>query len=506
VSRAQRNWVMVTVGVALLGCTLASRLPSALNDALWEDEIGAQHVIALPTLAGSLRQIVTHESTPPVYYVLARTVDRVAGALATEARARIVRALSILFSLGCTGLTFILALRLLPLWPAALAGFLASLGAVLVVHGSELRAYSLLAFASVLFALTLERAVAEPTRRRLSELACVVALGSLTHYFFLFTLAAGALWLVVAETSRSVRRSVGAALLVGLIPLAAWSPAWIYQWRHGSYATTPPFSLDRFVEVVPSLFAPQAVVSDTGLFLRTAATLAILAPAILLLRRNEGRLVSLLTLVPLIAVSLVAWIAGERIFNTRNMIGVAPFAAIALAWGCASLPWRRASLIVSGLVALLVAAGFAYGQASLGRTPYERLADDLRAQGLRNDEPIVWFGNDGGIAPVTWYLTTRADTGIWPQFVLSTPTEGACSAVQVVVRTDTGRHWLDDHRDGILEQSSTPSFGDRIQGKRGTDIIVARLRWTDGSLDFPQHDRNRVIFHVAGSRSPCLRP
>lgn len=500
-----RRRAAVFVAVALLACTLAARLPSALSYALWEDEIGVQHVIALSTI-GALRQVVTHESTPPAYYMFVRTIDRVARGLPVEARAEALRGLSIAFALACTWLTFALALRLLPLWSAALAGVLTSFGAVLVVHGSELRAYSLLALASVMFALALERAVSQATPRRLSELAGAVVLGSLTHYFFLLTLGAGALWFVIGEKRRTVRLRVAAALLVGLAPLAVWSPAWIHQWRRGTYATSPPFSLDRFTEVVASLFAPQAIVGNTGAYLRIAVTLALLIPAVLLLRRREGRLVALLTLVPLLSTAFLSWITGERVFNTRNLIGVAPFAAIVLAWACNSLPWRRTSFSAGVVVALLVAAGSVYGQTSLGRTPYDRIAESLRDQGLQDDEPIVWFGSDGGIAPVGWYLTMEDSNGVWPRTVRSAPTRQECSAVQVIALSEAGRLWLGDHREQISRRTSVTSFGDDVQGRRGVDIVVARLRWTNGILDFQHSRRNRFIFHVAGVRPPCVKP
>ena len=60
------------------------------------------------------------------------------------------------------GLTVVYARRFLPLWTAGLAGVLTALAWQVVVHGSELRAYALLALLTLVFALLLERAAAEP--------------------------------------------------------------------------------------------------------------------------------------------------------------------------------------------------------------------------------------------------------------------------------------------------------------------------------------------------------
>ena len=498
--------VRLGIVVVLLVSTFVARLPGAMHDALWQDEIATVHVISEPTLRSTLGQIVARESTPPAYYVIARVVDRAVSGLGPEARTRVVRGLSIAFSFGCTLLTFALALQLLPRWAAALAGLLSSFAAILVAHGYELRAYPLLAVVCVAFALALERAAARPGLGRLAVVSAVVVLGSLTHYFFLFTLAAGALWLLVLSVERSVRARVGAALAIGLIPLAVWSPFWLDQYRHGLYATAPRLTVEGFFEFFPSLFAPRQMVGDLGVAFAVVAALAVLVSSLLLLRRPEGRLCALFVLVPVLSVSAMVWITGERIFHPRNLIGVAPFVAIALAWGCAALPWRRASYAAGCALAILVLGGFLYGEMALGRTPYDRIAEQMIVQGFRNDEPILWFGPYSGIFPVAWYLTADEPASMWPRILVSSPTEETCRAVAVVVRTRTGRRWLDQHRDGILAEATIPSYGDTPLGRRRHDVIVAQLRWSDGVLDRPAWGRARFRFHRADTPAPCLAP
>ncbi|HMK11962.1 MAG TPA: glycosyltransferase family 39 protein, partial [Acidimicrobiales bacterium] len=466
----------------------------------------------------AITTIVHRESTPPAFYLLARTSDRVVTGLKPASRARAVRALPLAFSVGCTLLTFLLACELLPLWGAALAGVLAAFATQLVVHGSELRSYPVLAFACVAFAVVLERAATRPSLTRLALLSITAAFASLTHYFFLFTFAAGVLWLLLSGLPRTALARVGVALAIGLVPLAIWSPNWLRQYRNGIYGTAPrPFNLGRVLDLFPSLLAPQPFVTDTSLVTHTVTsigaampvlvTLAVLVPGVLLLRHREGRLCGLLLVVPFALVTVLVAVTGERVFSSRNLIGIVPFAAVALAWGCVALPWRRVSYAAGLLVGALVVAGFAYGQVSFGRTPYDRIAGAMIAQGFRPGEPIVWFGASGGSAPVGWYLTSHEPADSWPRLVHARPRKtGACRALEVVARTQAGHDWLAQHADDVLAQTSLPQYGDVPQAARqSVDATVARVRFRPGILERPAGATNWLLFRVAGTPSPCVR-
>ena len=326
------------LGVVLAACALGASLPGAMHDALWQDEVGTERAISQPTVGAALRVIVDRESTPPAFFLVARGADRVVNGLKPASRVKAVRTLSVVFALGCTLLTFALAYELMPLWAATLAGLMVGLGSIGVVYGTLLRSYAMLAFACAAFAFLLERAAARPTFARLALLSSAVALGSLTHYFFLFTLGAGALWLLAAGLRRRVIARVGVALGIGLIPLAAWSPDWLRQYRHGIYATAPPFTVTHFLQLLPLLFTSQAIVGAMTIVASALLTLAVLVSAAFLLRRHRDRLCALLVLAPFLTVSALAWASGERVYRDRNLVGVAPFAAIALDWGITSIP------------------------------------------------------------------------------------------------------------------------------------------------------------------------
>jgi hypothetical protein len=491
--------------VLLLSCTLGARLPAAVHDSLWQDEIATERVISQPDPQDALRQVARRESTPPAFFLTAWAVDHAATALDSGLRpARSLRVLSLVFSLLTTGLTFLLACKLLPLWAAALAGLIVSFSGQLVVHGAELRSYAMLALAYVAFAFVLERAVARPGRLRLALLAGVVAVGSLTHYFFLLALATGVLWLVRSVRDRAVSLRVGAALAVGLVPLAVWTPYWLQQYQHSHFG--PNFTWARLVSFLPVLFAPDVIVREAGRTVQVTVSLAVIGSAVLLLRRPDGRLFAALALLPLL-VGWVVWAAGQSgVGNPRNLIGVVPFVAIALSWACASLPWRRVSQAVAVLVGVLVVGGFAAGQETLGRTPYDRIAHEVSAQGFNRDEPLVFFGYYGGMIPVGWYLTSDASPDLWPRLYAARPTEGRCDAVEAVVMGGAGREWLGQHRSDILAETSTPHFGNASRGKRAPkDIVIARLRWSSGILASAAA-ASGFLFYRADTPSACLRP
>src|SRR4051794_2456261 len=130
----------VTWGVAMLA--VAVRLPGALTQALWQDEVASARILSERTLPGLLAHVARTESTPPLWYVLGWLGHR-AGIPVQDVRLLSVAAAGLLAALVVD-----LAARVVALRFAALAGLLVAFGNQLVVHGRELRAYELLALLS----------------------------------------------------------------------------------------------------------------------------------------------------------------------------------------------------------------------------------------------------------------------------------------------------------------------------------------------------------------------
>jgi hypothetical protein len=503
----RRAWAEALVAAALVACTVGARAP-LLDYAFWQDEIATARVIQQPTARAVKAQIVLRESTPPAYYVTAWVAARLGEHFRPEPTpGKWLRLLSLVFAVGTTLVTFGLALRLLPLWAAALSGLLVSLSSELVFQGAQLRAYSMLAFASVAFALVLLRAVERPRTLRLAAVAAVVCVGSLTHYFFLLTVAAGVTWIASCARARAAALSLYGAVAVGLLGLVAWLPSWLNQYRRGGYSTNLPITPHRFAEVVGTLFSAQPLVTDAGTAGRGAIVALVLgSSAALLLHPREGRLFALLVLVPLAATAAVA-AAGPLVLNTRNLVSVAPFAAIAIAWACTAVPWRPAGWVAATCIAALIAGSYGATESMTRRLPYETVARQLTSQGLTRGEPIVWFGSWGSHIPVGWYavqpgVSAPSSSGL----VVADPAgfHGRCPAVEVVAWSPRGRRFVEQQQAGILVRSSAYAYGDALRGHRGPEeAVVVRLRWRPGLLGAATAARG-TVFRRYDVPSLCL--
>ena len=371
---------VVTTRIALALGVLAAclRLPLALTTPLWQDEVASARILSEPNLAGVLHHVVRTESTPPLWYVLAWLVHRV-GVPVYD-----VRLLSAVEDGVLVALVVALTARVLPLRAAATAGALVAVGAEFSAEGRWIRAYELFAVLTLALAFALLRGGA-------AWVALAVAAGSLTHYFFLFVVAAAVVW--IATEPAVGRRRLLAAVAAGLVPFAAWSPWFAAQYHHHRYSWIGPFDW-REVALTPlRLFTPHG-----SLLAGVAATAACAAGAAILRRRGPaGRLVGLLAFGPLVLAATV-WAAGVHVYADRNLIA----AAAALA----RLPLAAPAAVVTAATASFVVAQFHPGP------PYDRFAHALVANGWRPGDAVAVYGNRSEFrSPLEWYLPGRPTLG-----------------------------------------------------------------------------------------------
>jgi mannosyltransferase len=419
-----------TIVVALLVAVLAAavRVVPAVDYPLWQDEVASARIIVEPTLGDALERVEETESTPPAWYALAWLLHE-AGA-PVEA----MRGISVVASVLLAGLLVPYGRRFLPLWGAATAGLLVALGGQLVSRGFELRAYALYALLALVFAWLLERAVERPRGGRLAALALCTALGLLTHYFFALVAIAGLLWLWTRWQLRAVRLRVSAATALGLVPFLAWAPFFWTQLQNQRFSWIGDFNLLKAAASYSALFwsaGPLYVRDQVQLgvweaLARLAVFAVVAAGSVALARASErGRLVAFLATVP-VALAALLWLVGAEVFTSRNLLAVAPFAALACAGLLAALP--RPVALAGAAAALAVAVGGFLREQDFEPPPYERLADALVAEGWRPGDPIAIsggahelpaLGSSYGLrSPVGWYLPGH------PELVLPPP-EGA---------------------------------------------------------------------------------
>jgi hypothetical protein len=421
------------LGAAAAGALAAAAcLPGALRFALWQDEVASARVIAEPQPVALLRHVAHTESTPPLWYAIAWVAHR-CGVGIVDLRLGSVAAAALLATA-----TAVTAQRVVPRPAALLAGIAVALGYQFDFHGRELRAYELAALLTVALAVAATRGGA--------TLAAVVAAGSLTHYFFLFSVLAVVLW----------RPRLWRPVAVGLVPLAAWSPLLLRQYAQHRFSFIGGFDL----RTVASTYWLTFVRGTPDLALPLLLLAAVLAGAVALARTSEtGRLWALLATVP-VAVAALLWLAGIRVYDVRNLIVTGPFAAVAVA----ALLARRAAVPVALALLALIGGGWARSNRA-EPVAYDRIANALVAEGWRPGEPIAVYGNvDALWGPLEWYLPER------PTLV-----PGAAERRPVFVVAARGRHWTAVVHDADATRYVRQTLVARVDGTaplRGARTLV----------------------------------
>ncbi|MEK6274758.1 MAG: glycosyltransferase family 39 protein [Actinomycetota bacterium] len=380
------------VAVAAAALSAAVNVPRAVETAFWQDEVGSARVITVSSPLSMLRALVGTENHPPAFYSLAWILDRVGVPVVWD------RAISVLAAMVVSGLVVFYARRMMPLWGAGLAGLVTALGWQFWRHGWELRPYSLFALTCLLFVLALERAAEQPTRRRLALLAGAVAAGVMTHYFFLFTLCGGVLWVYLGPAREDLRRMF-VAMGVGLAPLVVWLPAFYKQFEGGGFQTNPDFSLRSALETYGALL----VRGEVNLLLALLVLALVLLGALRLWRLSDtGRLCALGAVVP-VALASVVWLAGPDIYTVKNLMGAAPFVAVAIAAALTALP-RSLAVVATALAAVLLVVGYVDRRGQI-IPDYDLVAAALVREGWNEQDPILVFGPPYQLAhPLDWYL------------------------------------------------------------------------------------------------------
>jgi hypothetical protein len=424
-----RGTALTAVTIAVVA--LSSRAPGAARDAFWQDEVSSARILTESSPYSALRQVVRLEATPPLWYLLGWLANAVGIGPGGY------RWLSALAGAAAAALTVVLARRVLPLWASAVAGLLTALGWQLVMHGRELRAYALLELLAVLFALAL-------TRGPGLVLGLVVATGAMTNYFFGLTVLAGLAWVWLEPTVRRDARRLSAWIGAGLVPLLLWSPALVHQYQGRRFAWIGPFDLGRLVEAPWLLFVHH--VPGSGALLPVLFLGAIVVGgAALAVRSPEGRLCALLLGLPLVLAAL-AWAAGAHVFVSRNLVGIAPFAAVALAALVAMLP-RPAGIAVAAAAVASIAFGTVRAE-STAPTRYDVIAETLTHEGWSPGDPILLLGDFFSFrSPLEWYLPGR------PSLTLGLRSTGRCARLYAVVQGPRDRSRV--ARSGLLVDGRT---------------------------------------------------
>ncbi|HST17368.1 MAG TPA: hypothetical protein VLK36_06840 [Gaiellaceae bacterium] len=426
---------------------VAVRLPDVWSQSLWEDEVASARIIAQPTLLQMLARVVRTESTPPLWYLGEWLLHR-AGMPMVDGR---------LVSVFLGGLLLVLVIglaRWFLSFPLALAaGLLVGLGGEFVRHGSELRAYELLAVLTVLLARCLIAQMTEPRRKHAAALAATVAAGGLTHFFFAFSVLAALSWLLVDPTVRARRRQTVLPMVAGGLVAMSWIPLMLVQYHPTRLAWIGSFHLRPVLAVPLRLFSYAETRPLVGPVLSLLALLLVLTGGIRLGRRSSaGRLLLVLALAPLAEAALV-WRLGMPIFDLRNLIGVGAFCAITGLAALDALP-RRAAVTAASTLCVLTALSLA-SSGLRWIPPYQQMARTLIQRGWNGTQAIAIFGDPYAYrSPLEWYLPGR------PTLTIHRPGTRRCGVIYILHATDRVSRQTWDH-------------ADRASGLQGAVFLVA---------------------------------
>ena len=193
------------------------------------------------------------------------------------------------------------------------------------------------------------------------------------------------------------------------------------------------------------------------------------------------------------------WLAGLRIFDTRNLLVVAPFAAMCLAALVAAIPLRP----------LPTRRAQCWRGSPCGPTPSTATS---HARPTTRSQPSSWssagprslrssHARYPQTRPLSWHLPGH------PYVRVSQPGPGRCEHAFVVAEDPEARAWLATHADLIEEQREFPWYGSQLASERETpDVAVARLTGSPELLADAVAD-GAFLLQVRGRRqAPCLEP
>lgn len=446
---------------------VAARAVPASNESLWLDEVVSARIITQSTIGDAVVKVRKTESSPPGWHLGNSLLWRAVGSAGKVER---LRFLSVALGGLLAALVVFYGLSIgLSRLGAAVAGGLLAVGPNVVAHGAELRPYELLTLLALVFAFALERAARAPSRMRLFFLALVVIVGCYTHYFFLLSLATGIAWSLVRLSGRKRLQVIG-AMVTGTVPFLVWLPSFLSQYRHNLYAYNGAFSVRAVAYSYARIIGILGEQGVAAAVVRLLFAATVVVGAALLFRTRRGELAALFTTVP-VALTAFVWLLGPHIFNERNLLVCAPFAALSVGMLVTVLP-RSASLFVLFALGVTVGVSLWQWEIDYGRSSYDRIAQVLVRAGWRQGDEIVQFGPAplGLSQPVGWYLPGHPT-------LVRTRASGCGHLFAVSYDTGTGARWIRQY----ASQSAVPhlfaAYDHTPRGPQAKNpIVVARVR------------------------------
>jgi hypothetical protein len=379
--------LIVALGAAIRFATIGSQ-------GFWLDE----HVTVGIVQQGPidlLRAVVAGESNPSLYYVMQAGWERVFGSGELG-----IRSFSALVGTAAIPLVYGAGKALHSRRAGLIAAAFTATSPLLIWYSQEARNYELLVCFAALTLWCFARALDDAGHRWLWGWALASGLALATHYFAFFLIAGEAAWLLARRPGArlDVGFAIGAIVAVGLalLPLTAT------QRGRGDWIDEYSFS-GRLLNV------PEQFLVGYHVPWKILPTLAIAAFAIVGLyvamraddRGRRAMAAAAGVFLVGVALLLVAVATGNDYVLTRNLLGLWPAAALAIAIGLAAPRAGRAGIAIAA-VACALGAGLAIWNAvtpAAERPNYEAVADAL---GTAPDSRLI-VSQSGFSSPLILY-------------------------------------------------------------------------------------------------------
>lgn len=356
-----------------------------------EDETLAFFVSRRP-LGEVLETVLGERGGAPLHYLLAHAALSIDGGLTS------LRLISVAFAVASIPVVAALLARLVDRRTAVLATLVTAVSWTLLYHAIYARMYSLFLFTSALSILLLLCAIERSARGRWAAWAAATLALLATQPYGVLVLAAEAAFVALLRRRRPLPLRTPLYALAAVVVLAGplWRTYFVLASRFevglgtgsGSQLGSPLDVIEYLWDVLGDFTAGWSLVS------LPAALVAGLGLVGLARRRPEAALLGgALLVVPVVALVAARSGAGAAL-ETRHLIFLLPFFALAFATGLLRLgeaAGRSGPLVVAAGLGLLLGAQVAWG---LERTRWLYTGEPA-ARTAGRDEAAVWLGATG---------------------------------------------------------------------------------------------------------------
>jgi hypothetical protein len=276
------------------------RAPALASVGIWRDEAAVYFYGTAASPGAFIDLIRSLESNPPGFFYLMYLWMHAWGDSPI-----VMKVPAFFFALVLIWLTFLLGRSLHSTRVGLCAAVTVAVIPLSTFLALEARAYTLAACLCTLIVLLYTQACANPTPRRLLFFALAVAAALYVHYIAIaFVLAVGLVTLARPHLPGTTRLRVLLALVGGILPFAAWLPAFIEQARAG-VAEQGHWAARESAQ----LFVRDLIIFVPGPPVARIMFVAFLA-LMVILRARAGRIPALPLFAPAIGLLTLAFIAG----------------------------------------------------------------------------------------------------------------------------------------------------------------------------------------------------